>query len=558
MARGNTRTKRSEKEKRDTLNRFYNDLYADKIRFKLSSQEVNDIRVAVIERVKKIADILGHIDKKLKIRDVILVGSAREGTQISVPGEYDFLLVLDALSHKDLIEIKKMCIEKENSVHIKIKDDQLKSTFKDLLKGDELICTQDGLLFSRKDGLRESFGNGMTKEIRVCLKEESSYPTGVLRVVHTSMKLHGPAFNPQFEWRRQNGEVIDISVDLCPVIRLSGEFPELLTLENVVCETYYNYAREINSIMVLPTKKGYSCQNGLCFTLIFTETELALMDNLSEHHRTCYKLLKYLLNAKQGNSVGNFFDWIESVGEPETPFFSYILKILVLDHHFIQKCTETKCLASCIEKLLHRIISITYNGRMVFPGVPARNWQSNPFFKRHNVWSSRSLRMADRDLMMKLRLLQFELKFIGDKQEYTYDKCNVHTVRSMNIMYMLATPWIMASTIAVYSVYFCPELGHLSEDLCRFLVWKFVELESILFRLMKPVKCKNNTCCLPLEKQKEVANESTSDITLNGLYCAVAIEMSLLIVYIYPDSGHLIGDMCTFLSRKLSQAWKQI
>ena len=557
MARGNTRTKRSEKEKRDTLNRFYNDLYADKIRFKLSSQEVNDIRVAVIERVKKIADILGHIDKKLKIRDVILVGSAREGTQISVPGEYDFLLVLDALSHKDLIEIKKMCIEKENSVHIKIKDDQLKSTFKDLLKGDELICTQDGLLFSRKDGLRESFGKGMTKAMRVCLNEESSYPTGVLRVVHTSMKLHGPAFNPQFEWRRQNGEVIDISVDLCPVIRLAGEFPELLKSENAVCETYYNYAREINSIMILPTKKGYSCQNGLCFSLIFTETEMALMKDLSQHHRKCYILLKYLLNAKQRPSIGKLFDWIDNLVEPETPFFSYILKILVLDHHYVLKCTETSCFSSCLEKILHKIVNITHFARIVLPGIPSRNWLSNPFFKKQNVWSTHGLKLADQDIQMKLRFLLIELDVIGDTKKYSYDKCFIYTVRGIRTNAFLR-PLATGVVIALFSVYVYPEFGHLSESMSHFLVMKYIELGKIILHLMDPIDCKNDKCCMSLTQRKEMMRELDSGLTMDSIYFMAAVEISVFAVYIYPDSGHLIGDMAGFLTRKFVDLWKHV
>ena len=479
MARGRTRIRKSEKEKRDTLNKFYNDLYADKIRFKLNSQEVNDIREAVIECVMTISDKLGHIDEKFRIRDVILVGSAREGTQIISPDEYDFLFVIDALSQQNLIEINKVCIEKENGVHIKVLDGRLKRNFKNLLKGDELLCTRDDSLFSLKDGLRESFAKGMTKAMHACVNEEISCPTGVLRVVNTSIKLHGPAFNPQFEWRRKGGKVINISVDLCPVIRIGGGVPKLLKLENVACETYYKYAKEINTVTILPSKKGYSCQSGLCFSLIFTETEMALMEDLSEHHRKCYMLLKYLLNAKQRPSMGKLFDWLDVIVEPETQFFSYILRILVLDHHYIQKCIETQCLSHCLERILHKIVDITYFARLVIPGIPPKNWLSNPFFKKQNIWSSHSLKLADQDLMMKLRYLLLELDFIGDMEEYTYENCIVHTARSIN-MYMLATPWSIALAVAVYSVYFCPELGHLSENMCRYFVWKLVELEILM------------------------------------------------------------------------------
>ena len=547
---------RSEEEKLDTLNRFYNDLYADKIRFKLSSQEVNDIRAAVIELVKKIADKLISIDEKFRIKDVILVGSVREGTQITLPDEYDFLLVLDALSQKDLIEINKVCLEKENGVHIKLKDSTLSRKFKDLLKGDELLCTHDDSLFSCKDGLRESFGNVMETAMRGCLGEEASFSTGVLRVVNTPMKLHGPAFNPYFEWCRENGEVIEISVDLCPVIRIAGVFPELLKVENVVCETYYKYARKTGTVMLLPSKKGYSCQRGLCFSLIFTETEMALMDDLSEHHRTCYMLLKYLLNAKQRPSIGKAFDWIDRMVEPETAFFSYILKILVLDHHYIQKCTQTKCLASCLERMLHKIINITHFARIVLPGIPPRNWLSNPFFKKQNVWSSHGLKLADQDLMMKLRLLLLELEVIGDTKQYSYDKCFIYTVRGIRAN-MFLKPWTAALLIALFSVYITPELGHLSEKMFRILLWKYVTVAKFMLYLEDPIDCKNDKCCMPLKQRREMMKEIDSGLTLDSIYFMAAVEMGVFAVYIYPDCGHLIGDICSFLCKKFVELWKQ-
>ena len=67
----------SKTREREVLNRFYNYLYVDKIHFKLSDQEVGDIRIAVVELVKKITSKLGQIDEKFRIRDVTLVGSVQ-------------------------------------------------------------------------------------------------------------------------------------------------------------------------------------------------------------------------------------------------------------------------------------------------------------------------------------------------------------------------------------------------------------------------------------------------------------------------------------------------
>ena len=364
----------------------------------------------------------------------------------------------------------------------------------------------------------------------------------------------------QFEWQRQNGKIIEISVDLCPVIKIAGDFPELLKVDNVVCEIYYEYARKIGTAMLLPSKKGYSCQSGLCFSLIFTETELALMEDLSAHHRKCYMLLKYLLNAKQRPSLGKVLDWFERVDKPETAFFSYILKILVLEHHYILKCTETKCIASCLERMLHKISNIAYLAKTVLPSLPPRHCLSNPFFKKQNVWSSHGLKMADRDLMMELSVLLTELEIISDMEEYNYDKCFVYSVRSIDLD-IFAKPFAAALMIAVCSVYLCPELGHQSENICRILIWKYgdlkyVDLIRIMMHLMDPVECKNDKCCMPLNQRKEVMKEIYWRSSRDTIYLAASVEISVFAVYIYPDCGHLVGDMCSFLFRKFIELWK--
>ena len=52
--------------------------------------------------------------------------------------------------------------------------------------------------------------------------------------------------------------------------------------------------------------------------------------------------------------------------------------------------------------------------------------------------------------------------------------------------------------------------------------------------------------------------ETDSGLTIDGIYLIIAFEIRAVIVYIFPDSGHLLGDMCRFLSRKLIQIWRQV
>ena len=360
-----------EKEKKATLTRFYTDLYANKICLKLSTKEITDVREAVSKMVRRIANKVEEVSPRFKIGDVVLVGSASEETQIIRPEEYDFLLILETLSQPGVLEIKKTCTGNENCVHAIVKDKDVKRQFIDLIDGNELRSTQDILPFPWKTGLRESFYE-VLKDVLHSLKSETiQTASGVLEMRYSSLTVHGPAFNPYFQWQRPDGTTMEISVDLCPVIRLKGAYPDVLNLETVTNEVYYRYAQSVGSQVLLPSKKR-TCKNGLCYSVNFTETEILLIKKLSDHHKRCYMILKYLLNAKTRPSFGGVFDWIENIFEPETAFFSYILKVLILQHHYELMCSETTCLASCIERILHKILNIVLSSKMFVFGIPYR------------------------------------------------------------------------------------------------------------------------------------------------------------------------------------------
>ena len=546
------RVTKSAEEKKGTLNSFYNDLYAHKICYALSEEETGDIRGAVIKIVEKIANQIGKIDTRLLISEVVLVGSAKEGTQIILPEEYDFLLILEKLSHQGVIDINNACPGKDNRVHAIIKDNKVKRQFKDLLQGDEIRSTQDDVPFFWRSGLREIFYNAAKAVIRAFVNIEIRKATGTLRLEYPSLTLHGPAFTPRFQWHRRSGKKIDISVDLCPAIRLTGDFPELINLENVTSEVYYRYAQDVGSLLLLPCKRGFSCSNGLCFSVNYTETEMLLMDDLSEHHRKCYKILKYLMNAKQRPAL---IEWADNIAEPETAFFSYILKVLILNHHYDQVCTETKCLASCIERVLHKTLNILLSAKIAIAGIPHRNWLSSPFFKNHNIWSSHSRKFAHQDLNLRLRILLINLDYIGNMKEYKFENCYVNSVRRINVS-LLAMPFTTAALVSLFSVYIYPEFGHSMEDICAFLIWKYIQLGKIIWMLNGPVDCKSENCCIPAAKRKKLAIKNES--RLSDIYFIVAVEISIFAVYIYPDCGHLIGDMGKFLARKFIELSKEI
>ena len=124
--------------------------------------------------------------------------------------------------------------------------------------------------------------------------------SGSLRFKHTGIEAHGPAFMTLLRRRSEHtGEIMDISVDLCPAIRVSEHLESLLSPESVTCRSYHEWVQNTGSALLIPEcKRGVSCNDGLCFKASFTETEVLLMANISEHHRNCYKLVRYLINGR--------------------------------------------------------------------------------------------------------------------------------------------------------------------------------------------------------------------------------------------------------------------
>ena len=547
-----------EEDKKTTLNQFYNDLYTRKIRPENIWPEIADIREAVERKVRNIAKTVEEISPRFMISEVVLVGSAKEGTQIIRPEEYDFLLILGTLSQPGVLEIKKICKDRENCVHVVMKDEDEKRQFADVIDGEELRSTQDILPFSLNKGLRESFCNVLKEALSNLTNYVIQKQTGMLEIKYNSPTVHGPALNLYFQWYTLDGTSMEISVDLCPAIKLKGDYSDIINLETVTCETYIHYAREVGSMVLLPCKRGLSCHKGLCFSVNFTETEVLLINNISDHHRKCYMILKYLINANLKPSLGGVFDWVDNLVSPETAFFSYILKVLVLRHHYELMCTETTCLASCIERLLHKILTISLFTKYTISGsLTGKSWLSSPFFKKQNIWNSHRGNILYQDFNVRLRVLLIYLDFIGRTKEYKFENCHIMTVRAIS-MDPLDMPLRTAVTVSILAIYMYPDFGHSAEMLCWVFAWKLIELVKMNNYLYSQIECKNENCCVSAAERKELMLKYDNELSIDNLIFVGAIEVSILSIYIYPDFGHSIGDLATFFGRKLLQLYKKL
>ena len=387
---------RSEKQKKDTLNRFYNDFYIKELCFR--HQEGHEIKAAVSEMVERIVNQIGYFDQRVQVNEILLVGSAAEETKIILPNEFDFQLVLQRFSQPGSIRLVKDCSNDDRHVHVVVEDNDLLTQHRDLLKDKHLICGHQGSLFTNSIyGLRDICLNAVKKAVRLVYFNENNNliynnkpienALGTLTLYHYSCDENGPAFNLKCKWRRKcDHEDMDISIDLCFVMCICKPLSEMIRSEDLECQTYYKFAQKCGSVMVMPCKKSDSCHGGECFRIIFTEAELLLCKKLSDHHKKCYKILKYLLNGipNMSKPYGIVSKWLDIVlnemsrkvsirankiisclsmnGENPTPFHSYALKLIVINHHYKMQCEERHCVVNCIDRMLNDILDILNPG----------------------------------------------------------------------------------------------------------------------------------------------------------------------------------------------------
>ena len=403
----------------ENLNRFLNDLYERKLSLLQDEEEQRDIRDAVMEMVNKIATTVTAADPKFRIGRKLLVGSASEGTQIVLPNEYDFQLVLEELS--DAIDLTNVsnCLGKSGCVHIQFKNDASKDRWIDLLADGKLVSTRGDKKCDIQAGSRQQFHKVLQHATDSLKNAHIEMKTGILLMQNSTIKKHGPAFTPSFVWqRRASREKMEIFVDLCPVIRFTGNLDKLIRLQDATCDTYFDYVHKIGHVMLMPCTKKMSCESGLCFRAIFTLAEILLIRDMSSHHRKCYKLLKYILNGILARTA--------------TVFHSYALKTLVLNHHYLEKCEENQSVSKCFMSLLKQIQGIIEDSPVSLLKYDMRKHLPNMFLNKVSVWNHEQS-ILDGDIQIRFRRLMKRLKKISSMTEYDFEKCYIRSVNCTNL-----------------------------------------------------------------------------------------------------------------------------
>lgn len=428
------RNVKSEHEQMVTKNMYFQWLL-ERLQFKRSTKEPQDIVYAVNNLVNRIATELGKVNESLKVYRVVNVGSMAEGTKIREPNEFDFLLVLEKLSYHGAVEMRRECSNGPGYGHVVIKNEWLKSQYSNFMSDGKLKSTQNSQIsyllhrvFRYEKGIRQAFQAALESVISsqrrnlLCQTETGSM------VLKEGITCHGPAFSLSFCWTPsdKNSTYLEINVDLTPAIDV--QLTEEIVKESDCYDWRFYWAlKTLNRFMAVPCQRETSCGEGLCFRLSFTETEVQMLrasdqwhlqnpqvpnylqvfnDAMREHHIKCYKVMKYFFEMK---------------GEKPELFQSYALKTILLKH--MCHCSRNENISLCFDEIIEDCLRI----------VSAESIVSIPsiFMISHDILHNKLVRATQSTLIKAISHLKSSLVKIGNSTNFK----NVWITKPHSVIY---------------------------------------------------------------------------------------------------------------------------
>ena len=138
------------------------------------------------------------------------------------------------------------------------------------------------------------------------------------------------------EWHRKSFKrPLKISIDVCQTVKIPWEVYEDMLISydcNVSEYLRDNVKYKVGSILLMPCKRDACKLFSNLFKVTFTEAELLLTADLSDHHMKCYKILKYVTNPEI-KPLQTSTSKIKDLFQDQRFFPSYALKIYVWNHH---------------------------------------------------------------------------------------------------------------------------------------------------------------------------------------------------------------------------------
>lgn len=336
------------------LSTFLNEIYDKKCGFTVREPEVTDIQDAVIEMLQRIFEKMAERDIRFAMSQCLPTGGFYEETKIENPDEFDFMILCHVLSQPSELSYEPGCTGCVKLIPNK------KENWSDFCQNGYLRFAGENIDVDEDEittVLRHLSVNGaIDYDISNCIDEierEVVKPTGKL-----IMAGYGH-FNFGFVWQSFSRDNLDnnpdferINVDIMPSIECPQE---CVTVSNKLFPQHLFADAVENGVYIVP-KKCQVITSHACCQLSFSRVELSMVRNMGEHHRKCYKILKYISTVV----ACLFID-------------SYALKTAMLYHHYNEKCNESTDVRHCITTVLNYLKTCSENSFLPALFVPEKN-----------------------------------------------------------------------------------------------------------------------------------------------------------------------------------------
>ncbi|XP_063443296.1 uncharacterized protein LOC134723669 [Mytilus trossulus] len=377
---GNPFSKETQKMTEGTKVELYlKDEFERECAYKIEQEEVEFIKSGIETIVKRIANkVLDNdtLQESMKVtfekyfkgkmtrssKTVFGVGSFYEGTRNNFPDEFDFILTLFSCEGT-FEEYKQFLLEASvfNTV-----SDTFSQKVKELSEVDK-----NALLYTASDP-----------------KSQRKLYFGKY------LRQHGPATWLRFIYENESNRKKEIDVDYVAALHITN-----MDVLNMV----------VNELCVLTEFAKETLSVGSCFCIganfSLTQTEVRIMKTiLSENHRKIYRILKYLING-HGD-----VDKLNNLGSFDKAYSSYMIKTVMIYHHYNCKTLDTVNLGPCILDVLDNLCK--YKNTSEFPSLYKVDY-------RTKIRCDLCLLTSLRSLTDCLRTMQRDL---GSSYNYERDK----------------------------------------------------------------------------------------------------------------------------------------
>ncbi|XP_060569179.1 uncharacterized protein LOC132727625 [Ruditapes philippinarum] len=421
--------KNSENEKNFKLTEYFHNLLKRRINFRLTKKEMCDIICSVDFVVETLVATISSKVGWLQFSRVVRVGSMAEETSVGHPNEFDYLAILKIEANG--VQVERACEKNRGYAHVKIIDPGLKTIWAKWMDGEYLKSNftrghsdwLSGYFDTLGNAFREEVCNFMQNDKLACKTDIGEIETDSFFNFH--VKKHGPAFTPKFRWKsNRSGEIITIGVDITPAIEVELT-PDIISEKDTYDPLFFRKVKENGKVMLISCREKASCDAKQCMCLVFTETEVELVRSMGQHHKDCYKLLKYIFNG------GNGFTFLPS----------YALKTLVLKHSC--HCEEEENLAVCFKTLVASCLHYLFNrkaeeekiepsrlARVFMPGDRFSLNIPSIFFGKHNILRGKIYKFPCEQFLQEIEMMLESIDNISCRETAEVDDKSLRIVNS--------------------------------------------------------------------------------------------------------------------------------